>query len=471
MPETLDPPFSGSFTYDDFNRLKTASYPEAGRAFSYGYDRYGNRASQTATQGSGPQPQLSIDPGTNRVSTNAYDAAGNVLSDGLHSYTYDADGNVLTVDGGQTAAYTYNALNQRVRYTYPGFDRDYAFNLEGRKISWWDGLASSPTLTTSFVYWNSAIVAQYAGNQVYFRHDDLLGTERLRTNYDGSTNAKLTDLPFGDNASGTSDQPRFAQLDRDPDSNYHAQFREYSPNQGRWMSPDPYSGSYDGSNPQSFDRYAYVLNNPLFYIDPLGDTTTDGNPPPAPPPDDPCRGEPRCTKGTGTQGPPPPLQPIEGGGISPTSGSGNGNSGQGSGAGGSSSSSPAPRKPRSKPAKPRSFCSGTFAYSGLETDTGIASAFHGVIVDHGSGGGLSGGQLTEASYGEGLFGGVGVIAPANGGKTVFIDYSGFRVSLGSLGAFQIGVLGTSDGSVGLFFERHAGSIANGTGASYGPCTP
>jgi hypothetical protein len=39
---------------------------------------------------------------------------------------------------------------------------------------------------------------------------------------------------------------------------------------GRWLSPDPYDGSYDGSNPQSFNRYTYVMNNPLAAVDPSG---------------------------------------------------------------------------------------------------------------------------------------------------------------------------------------------------------
>lgn len=39
---------------------------------------------------------------------------------------------------------------------------------------------------------------------------------------------------------------------------------------GRWMSPDPYNGSIDPSNPQSFNRYSYVGNNPLGFTDPSG---------------------------------------------------------------------------------------------------------------------------------------------------------------------------------------------------------
>jgi hypothetical protein len=36
------------------------------------------------------------------------------------------------------------------------------------------------------------------------------------------------------------------------------------------MSPDPYDGSYDATNPQSLNRYTYVLNNPLAFTDPSG---------------------------------------------------------------------------------------------------------------------------------------------------------------------------------------------------------
>jgi RHS repeat-associated protein len=46
--------------------------------------------------------------------------------------------------------------------------------------------------------------------------------------------------------------------------------REYGI-QGRWPSPDP-AGllAVDASNPQSWNRYAYVLNNPLAMTDPTG---------------------------------------------------------------------------------------------------------------------------------------------------------------------------------------------------------
>src|SRR5271154_399463 len=48
-------------------------------------------------------------------------------------------------------------------------------------------------------------------------------------------------------------------------------FREHSPSQGRWISPDPLgSGAATLANPQSWNRYAYALTNPLNAVDPAG---------------------------------------------------------------------------------------------------------------------------------------------------------------------------------------------------------
>ncbi|GIO41752.1 hypothetical protein J41TS4_15100 [Paenibacillus apis] len=44
--------------------------------------------------------------------------------------------------------------------------------------------------------------------------------------------------------------------------------RWYDPNAGRFVSKDPYQGSLD--NPLSLNRYSYVSNSPLKYVDPSG---------------------------------------------------------------------------------------------------------------------------------------------------------------------------------------------------------
>jgi YD repeat-containing protein len=59
-----------------------------------------------------------------------YDAAGNLLNDGNHKYTYDAENRVTTVDGGVTATYVYDAFGNRVEKTVSGLDDEYIYDNE-----------------------------------------------------------------------------------------------------------------------------------------------------------------------------------------------------------------------------------------------------------------------------------------------------------------------------------------------------
>jgi RHS repeat-associated protein len=272
-----------SYYYDEFNRLTQTNrsyWNNATDIFTYGYDRYGNRWSQNVTQGSGPAPSVAFDSATNRITTGGYgyDAAGNLTNDGLHAYTYDAEGNLIKVDGGSTAQYTYDALNRRVRAQTSASTYEYLHDSAGRRISSW--LQPSNFGFEGRIYWDGQQIAYRAWNgTTFYDHQDILGTERMRTNYTGAIASTHTSLPWGDGYGSTGNDPygndldnlHFATLDADSESGTeHAQFRQYSSTQGRWMTPDPYDGSYDLSDPQSFNRYGYVLNNPLGFVDPIG---------------------------------------------------------------------------------------------------------------------------------------------------------------------------------------------------------
>jgi RHS repeat-associated protein len=200
---------------------------------------------------------------------------GNVngISDGFHTYSYDADGNLTQVDGGATARYLYNALNQRIRTEVGGTVREFVFHLNGQRVSVWDG--TSGQLLQAEAYWQGSPFEFSSSGTAHFQHFDQLGTVRVQTSYNGAVEGAYQSLAFGDGyslVSGTdSDAYHYAMLDHDAETDtHHGWFRQYSSAQGRWMSPDPYDGSYDFSNPQSLNRYSYVLNNPLAYADPWG---------------------------------------------------------------------------------------------------------------------------------------------------------------------------------------------------------
>src|SRR5208283_2467979 len=113
-----------------FNRLATASMPPSNPtlAYSYAYDRFGNRWNQTVTTGTGWPMSLTFN-GSNQIATAGYryDAAGNVITDNVNCYTYDGENRLssvapltnppppqLPVCGTTTMSYVYDPDGKRV---------------------------------------------------------------------------------------------------------------------------------------------------------------------------------------------------------------------------------------------------------------------------------------------------------------------------------------------------------------------
>lgn len=104
-----------------------------------------------------------------------------------------------------------------------------------------------------------------------YYHADHLGSARMLTNSNGFPVWEGTYRPFGEelNAQGTVNTYKFTGFERDGESGLdHTWFRKYSSTQGRWCSADPLGGNI--FDPQSLNRYAYVGNDPINFVDPLG---------------------------------------------------------------------------------------------------------------------------------------------------------------------------------------------------------
>jgi YD repeat-containing protein len=88
--------YTQSFGYDSLNRLTTSS--ESGSwSQTNAYDPYGNR---WIDLGGGNQ-SLYFNTSNNRISNAGYgyDNSGNLTSDGVHTYVFDAENKIKTVDG------------------------------------------------------------------------------------------------------------------------------------------------------------------------------------------------------------------------------------------------------------------------------------------------------------------------------------------------------------------------------------
>jgi RHS repeat-associated protein len=258
-------------TYDDFNRLITAVASNVGKGCSFAYDRYGNRWQEGPSGGTCNNPNFSFNA-NNHIVGYTYDAAGNQLNDGTHTYTYDAENRLLSVDGNTT--YVYDADGRRVGKEAGGlFVAEYILDQDGRQLA---QLGVGGNLVRGEVYAGGQHVGTYTGQGVFFTFGDHLGTERIRRNADGSALETCTNLPFGDGqqCSGTDVSAlHFTGKERDAESNLdNFGARYFTSTLGRFMTPDwaarpttvPYAVFGD---PQSLNLYTYVRNDPVTRAD------------------------------------------------------------------------------------------------------------------------------------------------------------------------------------------------------------
>jgi RHS repeat-associated protein len=279
--------------YDDLGRLLNVNCGSPwSQAFSY--DRFGN----ISKTGSLSWACATCYNGNNQYNTTlssliSYDNDGNLLKDTFHTYTWDAYAHVSTIDstacGTNGTCLTYDALGRLVEKSVNANYTETVYSPVGRVALMTGQTTSSaffPLPAGESVYETGA-----TGTGKHFQHKDWLGTARFASQV---TNRVLYyDLayaPFGEayDKFGTNAGNIFAGQTEDTISGtYDTPNRELNPSQGRWLSPDPAGlSAVDLTNPQSWNRYAYVLNNPLNESDLSGlcddNNSSDCSNPPAP---------------------------------------------------------------------------------------------------------------------------------------------------------------------------------------------
>ncbi len=267
---TLDGPYSATYTYDKFGNMTDR-------------DGWGVPGAQYVTHPPyGANNRPAVNPATG--SAMSYDAAGNLLSDGAITYTYDATGQQITA-GGTDLAQAYDGDGLRVKKTEDGLTTTFYLRssvLGGKVVAEIGG--SSPyagEMTRGYVYLGEQLLAVQEGREdaskpdrVLWVHQDPVTKSQRLTDSTGAVVSTVDLDPWGGETGRSefqSQQPRrYTTYERDSDGGDDAMFRRYESKASRFAQPDPYDGSYVLSDPQSFNRYSYTQNDPVNFIDPSG---------------------------------------------------------------------------------------------------------------------------------------------------------------------------------------------------------
>jgi RHS repeat-associated protein len=257
---------SCSYTYDDLMRAAGVNCGTAW-AQTFGYDAFGN-ISKTGSLSFQPTYSSATNQFTLSGITVQYDANGNLLTDNLNTYTWDKNWGTMNSVNSITAI--YDALGEVVEQQNGSTNTEILYSPIG-KVALMNG---ATTLVKSFMPLPGGGTAIYRSSGTpSYRHADWLGSSRLTSTGSRTVASGLAYAPFGEQyaVSGTADPSFTGQNSDTVPSLYDFMARRLSSSQGRWISPDPAGlAAVDLTSPQSFNRYANVMNNPLINVDPLG---------------------------------------------------------------------------------------------------------------------------------------------------------------------------------------------------------
>jgi RHS repeat-associated protein len=204
---------------------------------------------------------------TGAGSSFTYDANGDMIARTVggqaYTLTYDAENHLTSVSGAATATFVYDGDGARVKATINGTTIVYV----GNYFEWND---TTSALTKYYYAGNTRIAVR--GTYLRYLLTDHLGSTTVSATGVGDYLSELRYKPWGETrySDGATPTKRHfqGQIEESTLGLYFFNARWVDPVLGRFAQADTLVP--EPGNPQAWDRYAFVYNNPIRYSDPTG---------------------------------------------------------------------------------------------------------------------------------------------------------------------------------------------------------
>ncbi len=256
-----------SYAYDNLDHLTQANY-FGNTIFNYTYDAVGNRISEQQGQ---TNTNYTYDDANRLTSVNGitstWDANGNLINDGIRTYVYDQANRLKTIQAGSVQyGYRYDGLGNRYQQFRVGATTTYSLDLSS-------GLSQVLSDGTNMWLYGIDKIGQYKISTISFVYPlvDRLGSLRQMVNASRVVLRAQRYAPYGTLFSGTglvSTPLGFTGEWTDDSGLLNLRARYYAPQTGRFISRDSWEG--DAEAPMSYNAWLYGYANPVMYTDPSG---------------------------------------------------------------------------------------------------------------------------------------------------------------------------------------------------------
>jgi RHS repeat-associated protein len=267
---------SGSFEYDGAGNIKALrgmSEPigrPAATGQLYGYDPFGNLTSITQD---GSVQTISTTSTTNRLALpSTYSDTGNLTAWGGYTYAWDGFNAMTGLTGnGLANAFTYDADGERLSVASGGTTTYSLRGLDGKVLRGYTYNGSTWSWSKDYAYRAGQLLAAIDASGTKHMSLDHLGSPRLITNGDRSVATYHAYWAYGLDLGTDLDAVRmkFTGHERDNQGTagmldyMHARY--YSPVTGKFLAVD--SGDTKTQDPQTWNRYVYARGNPIAFCD------------------------------------------------------------------------------------------------------------------------------------------------------------------------------------------------------------